>query len=35
MTNHLRPVRHPQGDLFIADVLDAAPRDDMAGSHNM
>lgn len=28
---HLRPLRHPQGDLFIADVLDAAPRDDMAG----
>lgn len=31
VANHLRPVRHPQGDLFIADVLDAAPRDDMAG----
>lgn len=31
MVDHLRPVRHPQGDLFIADVLDAAPRDDMAG----
>jgi len=31
MADHLRPVRHSQGDLFIADVLDAAPRDDMAG----
>lgn len=26
---HLRPDRHPQMDLFIADILDAAPKDDL------
>ncbi|WP_198926078.1 hypothetical protein [Acidithiobacillus thiooxidans] len=30
MTNHLRPDRHIQRDFFIADILDAAPKDDMA-----
>jgi plasmid replication initiation protein len=28
--SHLRPDRHPQADFFIADILDANPRDDMA-----
>jgi len=27
--SHLRPDRHPQGDFFTADVLDAHPRDDL------
>ena len=26
----LLPVRHPNQDLFICDVLDAIPKDDMA-----
>ena len=30
MTNHLRPDQHIQRDFFIADILDAAPKDDMA-----
>ena len=28
--SHLRPDRHPQHDFFIADILDANPKDDMA-----
>lgn len=28
-TQHLRPDRHPQRDFFIADILDAAPKDDI------
>lgn len=27
---HLSPARHPQRDFFVADILDAAPKDDMA-----
>jgi hypothetical protein len=27
---HLLPERHPTYDLFICDVLDAIPKDDMA-----
>lgn len=27
---HLQPIRHPQKDFFVADILDAAPKDDMA-----
>lgn len=27
-TIHLRANKHPQGDFFIADILDAAPKDD-------
>lgn len=27
---HLRPNRHPQRDFFIADILDAVPKDDLA-----
>lgn len=27
---HLAPVRHPQRDFFMCDVLDAAPKDDLA-----
>lgn len=27
--SHLRPERHPQLDFFVADILDAHPRDDM------
>jgi len=27
--SHLRPDRHPQGDFFTADILDAHPRDDL------
>lgn len=30
MTPHLRPDRHLQGRFFIADILDAAPKDDQA-----
>lgn len=30
MATHLLPKRHPDRDFFIADVLDAVPRDDMA-----
>lgn len=29
-TIHLRANKHPQGDFFIADILDAAPKDDLA-----
>jgi len=29
MVDHLRPDRHPQKDFFVADVLDAAPKDDL------
>lgn len=28
--SHLTPDRHPQIDFFVADLLDAAPKDDMA-----
>ena len=28
----LLPVRHPTQDLFICDILDAVPKDDMASS---
>lgn len=28
--SHLNPDRHPQIDFFVADLLDAAPKDDMA-----
>lgn len=27
---HLSPERHPQRDFFVADILDAVPKDDMA-----
>lgn len=27
---HLNPLKHPQGDFFIADILDAMPKDDLA-----
>lgn len=27
---HLQPIRHPQKDFFVADILDAAPKDDTA-----
>lgn len=27
--DHLRPDRHPQRDLFLADILEASPKDDM------
>lgn len=27
---HLAPERHQQGDFFVADILDAAPKDDLA-----
>ena len=30
MGRHLRPDRHIQQDFFVADILDAAPKDDMA-----
>jgi plasmid replication initiation protein len=30
MTDHLLPDRHPQRDFFIADILNAAPKDDLA-----
>lgn len=30
MAGHLRPDRHIQRDFFIADILDAAPKDDVA-----
>ena len=30
MTDHLSPDRHPQRDFFIADILNAAPKDDLA-----
>lgn len=26
----MQPIRHPQKDFFVADILDAAPKDDMA-----
>ena len=28
--SHLRPDRHPQHDFFVADILDASPKDDLA-----
>jgi plasmid replication initiation protein len=28
--NHLTPVRHPIADFFVADILDAAPKDDLS-----
>jgi len=28
--SHLVPDRHPQGDFFVADLLDISPKDDMA-----
>jgi plasmid replication initiation protein len=28
--SHLRSDRHPQADFFVADILDAAPKDDIA-----
>ncbi len=27
---HLQPIRHPQKDFFVADIFDAAPKDDTA-----
>jgi plasmid replication initiation protein len=30
MVGHLSPYRHRQFDFFVADILDAAPKDDMA-----
>ena len=30
MGRHLRPERHIQRDFFVADILDAAPKDDIA-----
>jgi len=30
MAGHLSPYRHRQLDFFVADILDAAPKDDMA-----
>jgi len=27
--NHLLPDRHPQQDLFVCDIVDAAPKGDM------
>ena len=30
MTEALLPIRHPQADLFICDILDAVPKSDMA-----
>ena len=29
MADHLQPARHRQGDFFVADILDAAPKDDL------
>ena len=28
--SHLQPIRHPQKDFFVADIFDAAPKDDTA-----
>jgi plasmid replication initiation protein len=28
--SHLQPIRHPQKDFFVADILDVAPKDDLA-----
>ena len=33
-TKTLLPLRHPNRDFFIADILDASPRDDMASMEN-
>jgi plasmid replication initiation protein len=30
MADHLSPHRHPQRDVFVADILEAAPKDDLA-----
>ena len=30
MAKGLQPIRHPQMDFFIADILDAAPKDDLS-----
>ena len=30
MKSHLAPDRHPQRDFFVADILDAVPKDDLA-----
>ena len=30
MGDHLAAVKHVQGDFFIADILDAMPKDDLA-----
>lgn len=30
MSSHLRPDRHIQRDFFVADILDASPKDDLA-----
>ena len=28
--NHLTPIKHVQPDFFVADILDAMPKDDLA-----
>lgn len=30
MSEHLKPVRHPQGDLFVCDITDVILKDDLA-----
>lgn len=30
MTDHLKPIRHPQGDLFVCDITDVILKDDLA-----
>ena len=30
MAKHLKPIKHPQGDLFVCDITDVILKDDLA-----